>query len=601
MRKLITILFMFVSALSMGQNRIYVSTSGSNSNSGADSTHAVQTLAYAESIASAGDTVCLKRGETFNITSQLQVTTSGTSGSPIVWDGYMWGTGDTAEIFNATTEWYPLWVHQCRYRVFQNFVYNGNNVGDSYGIVIGGNTDQNNEHDITIQNCEIKNIGADDDYAIGILLKPCANDIYNITIDNNRIHHISAHAVALYPCRTDQVGHPSYGQDSLITISNNRIWDYRRYTGNSGAGILVNNEADSVIIEYNYVENTNTNALNNIAIGHNESASGPYYPTNTIIRYNELINPYTTWIACTMQFGQGGALTAKVYSNIFNCGGTEGAVIEIQSGQDWTGAYIEMYNNTMYFNGAVDGLSNASNASNSIVFRNNILYDGGSTYCVYNSNSGTSIHSNNLYYRSSGTLISDNGTSYNASNISSYESTAETSDPVFVSNFDDMHLQATSPAIGAGTDVGVSTDYDGYSYASPPSMGAYEYVQGLPTVTTSAITPSYTTASGGGNVTSDGGYAVTARGVCWSTSSNPTISDSHTTDGTGTGSFTSTYSSLSEGTTYHGRAYATNSQGTAYGSDVQFTTLTHGSSSSGGHRAKLGGKWVKHNGKWIKL
>ena len=73
-------------------------------------------------------------------------------------------------------------------------------------------------------------------------------------------------------------------------------------------------------------------------------------------------------------------------------------------------------------------------------------------------------------------------------------------------------------------------------------------------------------------MTNSGGATVTARGVCWSTSHNPTISNSHTTDGTGTGSFTSSITGLTAGTLYHVRAYATNSAGTAYGADVTFTT-----------------------------
>ena len=61
-----------------------------------------------------------------------------------------------------------------------------------------------------------------------------------------------------------------------------------------------------------------------------------------------------------------------------------------------------------------------------------------------------------------------------------------------------------------------------------------------PTVTTTAISNiDKTTATGGGNVTADGGATITTRGICWSTSQNPTISGNHTTDGTGTGSFTS--------------------------------------------------------------
>ena len=95
-----------------------------------------------------------------------------------------------------------------------------------------------------------------------------------------------------------------------------------------------------------------------------------------------------------------------------------------------------------------------------------------------------------------------------------------------------------------------------------------------PTLTTTAVTAiTSTTASSGGNVSSDGGAAVTARGVCWSTSANPTVANSHTTDGTGTGSYVSNITSLNPSTTYHVRAYAANSAGTGYGSDLQFTTL----------------------------
>ena len=99
----------------------------------------------------------------------------------------------------------------------------------------------------------------------------------------------------------------------------------------------------------------------------------------------------------------------------------------------------------------------------------------------------------------------------------------------------------------------------------------------VPTVTTTAISEiDKTTATGGGNVTADGDATVTARGICWSTSQNPTISGSHTTDGTGTGSFTSAMTGLTAGTTYYVRAYATNIAGTAYGEEVSFTTLPEG-------------------------
>ena len=95
----------------------------------------------------------------------------------------------------------------------------------------------------------------------------------------------------------------------------------------------------------------------------------------------------------------------------------------------------------------------------------------------------------------------------------------------------------------------------------------------LAVLSTSAISVyAATTATAGGNITSDGGSSITDRGICWSTSANPTISDSHTHDGTGTGSFTSNMTGLTASTLYHFRAYATNSGGTSYGSDISFTT-----------------------------
>jgi uncharacterized protein (TIGR02145 family) len=97
----------------------------------------------------------------------------------------------------------------------------------------------------------------------------------------------------------------------------------------------------------------------------------------------------------------------------------------------------------------------------------------------------------------------------------------------------------------------------------------------LPTLTTSAVSSIATaTAVSGGIISSDGGAAVTAKGVCWSTSANPTVAlTTKTNDGSGTSVFTSNITGLTANTTYYVRAYATNSVGTAYGSQVSFTSL----------------------------
>ncbi|MCL4482236.1 MAG: fibrobacter succinogenes major paralogous domain-containing protein [Bacteroidetes bacterium] len=102
----------------------------------------------------------------------------------------------------------------------------------------------------------------------------------------------------------------------------------------------------------------------------------------------------------------------------------------------------------------------------------------------------------------------------------------------------------------------------------------------LPTLTTTDLSSiTSTSATSGGNITNDGGAAITARGVCWGLSQTPTTTNSKTTDGTGKGNFTSSITGLSANTTYHVRAYATNSLGTGYGEDITLTTtqFTYGS------------------------
>lgn len=103
--------------------------------------------------------------------------------------------------------------------------------------------------------------------------------------------------------------------------------------------------------------------------------------------------------------------------------------------------------------------------------------------------------------------------------------------------------------------------------------GAVIVEEGEPIVQTTEVSSiTATSAESGGTVTDDQGSAVTARGVCVSTTTNPTTADTCTTDGSGEGSYSSSLSGLSSSTLYYVRAYATNSVGTSYGSERSFTT-----------------------------
>jgi len=121
-----------------------------------------------------------------------------------------------------------------------------------------------------------------------------------------------------------------------------------------------------------------------------------------------------------------------------------------------------------------------------------------------------------------------------------------------------------------------STDVYVPNYDSDESKFTFS-IEGVgitpPTVTTATIDSiTVISAVSGGNVTADGGDSVTVRGVCWGLAANPTIDSSHTSNGAGTGEFSSSITGLAHGTTYHVRAYATNSAGTGYGADSTFTT-----------------------------
>jgi len=115
---------------------------------------------------------------------------------------------------------------------------------------------------------------------------------------------------------------------------------------------------------------------------------------------------------------------------------------------------------------------------------------------------------------------------------------------------------------------------------SQSGISGYSAVQsvllaGIPIVTTDSASVITQTAAYCGGVISDScGSQVTERGICWNTSSLPTIQNNHTSEGGGTGTFTSQMTELKAGTRYYVRAYGINSRGIAYGNEVSFITLS---------------------------
>lgn len=131
----------------------------------------------------------------------------------------------------------------------------------------------------------------------------------------------------------------------------------------------------------------------------------------------------------------------------------------------------------------------------------------------------------------------------------------------------------------SGTGTTVTEDVFGGGDNGTVNGGTEVMIDLLPSVTTAPVTNITSgEATCGGNVISNGGGGeITERGICYSTNSNPTVDGdgcTKITNGTGTGNFTASMTSLAANTTYHVRSFATNSAGTSYGNEKTFTTAS---------------------------
>ena len=186
--------------------------------------------------------------------------------------------------------------------------------------------------------------------------------------------------------------------------------------------------------------------------------------------------------------------------------------------------------------------------------------------------SSNSAKSGGIIPRDNGAPVTQRGVCWNTSQnptINNFKSLNGTGTGEFISNLDGL-TGNTTYYIRAYAINTAGTSYGEEIYFTTEDGGQ----QQQPVVVTSAVENiTENSALSGGNVTYQGASPVSARGVCWNTSPNPTIVHQKTEDGIGGGLFTSNITSLDAGTTYYLRAYATNYYGTAYGVEQIFETL----------------------------
>lgn len=405
---------------------------------------------------------------------------------------------------------------------------------------------------LKIQNLELGYIGiknSEDAYG--------TQAIYNeMLVKNCKMHDIGRRALSFH----------LYGGYlvSNIIIEDNEFYNCYHTTGvdisvGNGTGMKIHN----TIIRRNSFDDTNNNATNDvhqIFVQNYDYSDLSSTICNLYIYSNVFISPVSASI------NMEGAQSVYIYNNTFvNHKSTSWAHVWIDANNDT----IRIKNNVFYTTSTDD-----NNGCELFVraYGRDLTYqtaDYNAYYRVSNSLRVVENESSAMYYMN--TLSS-------LQSVLSWELHGYFVNPLFTDlSGGDYTLTSSSTIKTAGQDLDILLDFNGESFdGTNPSIGAFQYgtiTVVVPTVTTTSTSNiTTTTASSGGNVTSDGNGTVTVKGICWSTSINPTTTDTHTSDGTGEGSFTSSLSGLTASTIYHIRAYATNSAGTGYGSDVEFTT-----------------------------
>lgn len=264
--------------------------------------------------------------------------------------------------------------------------------------------------------------------------------------------------------------------------------------------------------------------------------------------------------------------------------------------------YLANGGNCNFENTIFDGNSSTSNGSaiymgyiNGLNFVNSILINNIGSSTIYNGNLLNVNISNNDFWNNGTTLCVGcnsylgvlNTTNYNNDSCDLFSNIML--NPLFQTSGNLYQLQPTSSCINAGTNSFVNTTYDFNNnqriWNNLVDLGILEYnsvadttpnpfLQSITTNTISNITTS--SASSGGNILNDLGSEISLRGICYSTTINPTILNSVVQAGSGIGSYSCDLTNLSPNTTYYIRAFGTSCFGTIYGNEYSFTTSVLG-------------------------
>lgn len=446
-------------SLSIRNNHLYYvdATGGDDNNSGHHADDAWQTIAKVNaSTFQPGDMILFKRGETWAGT-QLTVSGSGASGMPITFSDY--GSGDLPQITGPDTATQTIYSSGKNYLAFSNLEIVGS-ASSNHCLRI-----QDGGHDITIANCIIHDAGL----LYGISVRGVASDTYNLRITGCTVYGCDENGIAV----SNPTGYSDIPTD--VEIDNNIVYsngtstasDHGIYcnfdTGsvhdnicydNAGAGIKLNSARD-VIVERNVSYSTTLGAQQYGFFMDKEA--DPAANSGNILRNNVVYNTvFGMWIN---PIATANYYYHNTFVNLSNAGKTNGYGIRFSDG---TSNQV-FKNNIIYQDSAVVGTFKAAYRIITAGDEANNTFDYNCVRCedtLRFAEVGASLYTFAEWQALTG----------------SPDANSLNSDPVFVTEYTNLHLQSSSPCRNAGEDLDVADDYDGVARDDTPDIGAYEYV-----------------------------------------------------------------------------------------------------------------------------
>lgn len=529
MRNLITIILLLV-FVQANATDYYIANTGSDADNGLSIGHEWKTINKVNtSTFSAGDRILLNCGDTWR--EQLTIPSSGTSGSYITFGSY--GSGNKPRILgskietswtnssgniwistNTFTDPYALTWDAQIYFVETNgdiswgrvkkantgacvaeydwtwasnhiYIYSPTDPNTRYSGVEVTQREQtisiNSKEYIVIDGLEIAYAGNE---GIGNIYPPVPRT--GLTVSNCHIHHIGI--------KESEGAYGVYAYYSNTTIKDNTIHDCGRRNVSLFITASGTYTVSNMIVENNTLyHGFHTTGIDCINIAASGSMDG------IIIRKNFIWDDPSGILDQVESFksigifiaNQGGVgiRNVQIYNNIIKNNSYKAINTEGVTG-------LEIYNNTIY--GSNPNLVSSDYAGGIVLTRgtsgivkNNIFYNNSNHTTtasfgslIITSDAGVVTSDYNLFYNTdaSANVVDWYDTSYTTSQWTTYKSATSQdlhspnpSNPMFISP-SDYNLQSTSPAINAGVNVGLTTDYTGHVFEGLPDVGAYEYI-----------------------------------------------------------------------------------------------------------------------------